>query len=204
MSGVQRLSLNFGAVVTTDDELLASIVPGQVVTPDLVYSLAIDATSEVTQYPVDEGANVTDHVRPKPITIRIDALLTDSGLDPAKADTEAPEGTSEATFKQLDDQRLAGALLTLHTDQKDFANMVITSLSRTQDKSLTRAVRFTCTLQEIRIVQTLVKALEQPKIKKAAPKQDTGTQQGTDASDENRSHLHQWFGHKALPLGDET
>ena len=36
--------------------------------------------SEATQYPVEKGANITDHVRPKPISITFEGIVSASPL----------------------------------------------------------------------------------------------------------------------------
>src|SRR5713101_5273233 len=71
-----------------------SISPGGLPTPAipavaLLDVITIDATlqevhkadAEVTEHPVELGADITDHVRPKPVELRIEGIISDTPID---------------------------------------------------------------------------------------------------------------------------
>lgn len=60
---------------------------------DAVERLQLEAAAEVTEHPVEQGANIADHVRPTNRTLRLEAWVTDT---PVTAPTTAMDGATAA------------------------------------------------------------------------------------------------------------
>lgn len=143
--------------------------------------LVIDATmqethsaaSEVTEHPVEVGSDITDHIRPKPIEVRIDGIITNAplqtdalslalgasplapGLALANAAALALIGKAEFTkdaFNTLRRIRDNGVLVVLNTAYEAYENMAMTDLQIVRDQNTGDALHFTATFRQIVIV----------------------------------------------------
>lgn len=148
------------------------------------------ASAEVTEFPVEVGADVTDHVRPKPKVLVLTGLISDTPLDTSllrAAISNAPfafeianavdpvEKTalsrSELHFAALQALLDARAPFLVHTPYRDYENMVITDLSSARDR--TEALTFRATLREIVLAESQTTTISVPP-PPAAPKKSKG------------------------------
>ena len=59
---------------------------------DLAFSYGAEHSSEVTTHPVESGANIADHVRVKPMQIKLEVLVTNSPI------ADLPDGSRQGKF----------------------------------------------------------------------------------------------------------
>lgn len=151
--------------------------------------------NEVTDHPVENGADITDHVRPKPDVITIEGLVSNTPMTHAQrtrminqlgitlssaSDADyliGVPGYAEAAFAALRALRDNGTLFTVQTSLYTYNNMVMVSLTVPRNKDIGDALRFTCQCKSIRLVSNqLVPATIQanPAKKIATGKQATG------------------------------
>ena len=140
------------------------------VTLDVSISEQHTGTNEVTDHPVEEGVNIVDHVRPKPDTLKIEGLVTNTP-SPTSDAPSFPVTVGDVTFlsKSKFDAARAGTaysdllalkenatLITVVTGLRTYDNMVIESLDVPRDARTGQALRFSCSLKQIRtaVVQT--------------------------------------------------
>ena len=125
----------------------------QMITLDAATTESYSRDVDVTEHPVEQGANVSDHVRPKAGTLTVSGILTDierlSFNTPqnlvVKGRTVAQVGQSTyhksrsgraiANFKQLEALRDGGTLVNVDTPARLHKDMLIQSLGWTRDKS---------------------------------------------------------------------
>ena len=116
--------------------------------------------SELTAHPVEEGADVTDHVRTLPITLTIDGIVSDTPIGAAAVQraNESPLGgeflPSRDALAYLRGVRLQREPVTVETSLSTYENMVLTSLQVPQDARTGDSLRFTASFQQIEIVRT--------------------------------------------------
>ena len=131
---------------------------------DLAFSDNATHSSEITKYPVEQGANVADHVRVNPLTLSASVFVSNTPIDDlpdhsrAKAVSSIPLGGSpllRATSAQVaqftdtvfyDGDFIAGTyailrslhdehtILTATTPIKNYQNMILTKVSLMRDK----------------------------------------------------------------------
>lgn len=121
---------------------------------DASLSEAHNTSNDVTDHPVEKGADITDHVRQKPKTLRLTGLVSNTPLpDPGKPVEFKPEAASTAyqDLMRLADQ---GETITVVTALRTYEDMVIESLDVPRDASLGQTLQFTCSLKQIRSVET--------------------------------------------------
>lgn len=148
------------------------------------------ASAEVTEFPVEVGADITDHVRPKPKGLVLTGLISDTPLDTSllrAAISNVPfafeiagaanpaERTvlsrSELFFAALQALLDARAPFLVHTPYRDYENMVLTDLSVPRDH--TEGVTFRATLREIILAESQTTTVSVPP-PPAAPKKSKG------------------------------
>lgn len=168
---------------------------------DASVSESHEFSSEVTQYPVEQGGAVTDNIRPKPIVVTIEGIVSDTpiggvaALRHVGARGDGKTTPSSEALAALEAIRLARDPVTITTTLRTFDNMVMTSLSVPRDAATGAALRFSATFQQIIVVTnsrstvrvTPVRA--QPKrtaTPSAASKKDKGNVQKPDTKYVNR------------------
>lgn len=171
---------------------------------DAVISEEHTSELEVTDSPVETGESISDHAYMKPKKLKIVAGVSDVILNPltrfSGADKfGAGDSRSVTAFKLLQELQETREPFNVQTGLKLYSNMVITSLSVTQDKESAKAAMFECHLREVIIVETqTVKYPPRSKAKQARATKDSGKVQPKDAPKDKppSSTLNKTFGEK--------
>jgi hypothetical protein len=119
--------------------------------------------SEVTQFPVEDGADITDHVRTLPKVVTIEGVVSDTPLGKAavaRAGVNAliedgliePTTASADALAALTEIHEAREPVTITTSLRLYENMVMESLTIPRDAETGAALRFTATFRQIVIV----------------------------------------------------
>lgn len=146
---------------------------------DTLLSEKVSEPVQVTDHPIEEGANPSDHRRVLPVALTIEGVLTNTPLPEADrtargaAERGATTGWAQRQYEALRALRL-GELLTVQTPARKYQNMQITELARTRDSGLgTDTVQFTCQLKEVFVVKTDTVRLERVTKRTGIPKKPT-------------------------------
>ena len=127
--------------------------------------------SEITEHPVEFGANVTDHVRARPKTIEINGLITDTPVVfLASLLAESPvKGSFIPSFSRVGDaydefERMIDFAQTVDvvTSLTEYSNMAIESCSVVRDASRGNVLDCSLSLKEIVIASALTIGLPIP------------------------------------------
>ena len=188
-------------------------------------TLAVDAAitetaqfdAEVSEHPVENGAAIVDHVRPKPVVVRIDGVVSDTPTTSAQVSRasatlggqlDGPQnapGYADAALAFLLDLRTNPRLVTIDTKRRTYDDMVLTSLTVPEDVKTGDALRFTATFRQVRQVTVRRVALltATPSTK---PKVKTGTKPTATASAplQNQSILRRIAGSSAVSSARST
>ena len=136
---------------------------------DVATSVIRNIPSKVTQHPIEDGSNITDHVIQEPKTISIVAKISDASFTFLEDDifTEtrrlevgqtagvrrvAQEGRSQLALEALEAIRDEAQVFTLSTRDQVFPNCVFTSFSIPRDKDTGQASIMEFTVQEVETV----------------------------------------------------
>jgi hypothetical protein len=166
-------------------------------TPAKIDSLVLDASIteshvgevEVTEHPVEKGAAISDHSRPRPDLLTIEGLVSNTPLNLTQAQRAgAAQGTeqaiqgqpgyAEAAYAILRDLRETGKLITVVTALRTYDNMVMVQLTVPRSAKTGEALRFTAQFKQVRVVQNKVTTITVAKEPKARGKTSTGKQVG--------------------------
>lgn len=157
--------------------------------------------NDVTLYPVEEGSQISDHIRRMPDKVTITGWITDSPInddDLAAFNQSADGGESESpsrvltTFGLLHDLMDSRELMTVYTRHKTYTNMALQSCNIPRNGNIGEALNFTLEFVNLRIVSTqtvdvpagiskkLDKKAGASTQKKTQPKVDKGAEQTND------------------------
>lgn len=181
-----------------------------IITVDATIQEIHSAEAEITEHPIERGANITDHIRPKLKCYTIEGIITNTPLDENGEISDAARNAAlalgvalpvvpvnstldvirtgglsraKATFYVL--QRLVDAAqtITIHTPLRDYPSMALESVSVIRGIETSRGgIRFQAVCKEIRTVDAL-KTVTSSLPASAQPAKDMGTQNAAAASD---------------------
>lgn len=122
---------------------------------DLAISETHGFESEVTEHPVERGADMVDHVRARPIEIRLECIVSDTPIGAIATDpTRLPEGQdaplpSEDAYARLLAIRDARQPVPVETSLGTFTSMALLSLSVPRSRETTGGLFFTVAFRQI-------------------------------------------------------
>lgn len=116
--------------------------------------------SEVTSHPVEEGADITDHVRAQPITVSLDCVVSDTPVGEmatrrgdVDADGVPMARPSSVAFERLVAIRDARQPVVVETALHVYRDMVLQSLSVPRAVGNGDALRFRATFVQVKLVK---------------------------------------------------
>jgi len=144
-------------------------------------------TKEVTNHPVESGADVTDHTRVLPLEITIHGWVTDDPIIFLKSLRALPSvsGGSPLTrsfdaWRELNRIMDEESTLKVVTDLDEFENMVLTGIDTIKEKDTGRILDATITLKKITIATTEVVDAPEPQQENRSDKTNNGKKTGKD------------------------
>ncbi len=142
-----RRRVRFGVAVS--DEFL----PVGAVELDASLNETHSSSVDVTQHPVEDGADITDHVRIKPETISITGVVTNTPLIFLASFRESPTRAEEAyeTMRELLRNREPISVI---TTLRQYDNMILTNMQTSRDARTGNVVQCTLNFQEIIIANS--------------------------------------------------
>lgn len=128
-----------------------------------LFSLDLDVTqdevhewsNDVTQFPVEIGAQITDHIQPMPDKINITGMISNSAigevaLNKIKNGDDLVQTAFELLRKLMDDR----VLVTVYTRYKVYTDMALKSCNIPADSSIGDAISFKLEFVNVRLVNT--------------------------------------------------
>lgn len=169
------------------------------------------STNTLTKHPVEEGSPISDHSRPEPDGLVMECLISETPLTREQMQRAIDSGASNesdptpqfvpgyAKFAYDVLQGLRGQLLTVITGLRSYGSgdsqkMAITALSFPRSVATVNCLRFSITLETVRVVRNKLTRTA-PSKDKRRKKQDAGVVTPQDEGDasQNSSILHDLF-----------
>lgn len=128
---------------------MSAIVDGYEINVTISESHARQA--DVTDHPVEDGANVVDHVRLQPTRLRLEGAVSDTPVGAIADDLgdTLPSSDAYETIKRIYEAREP---VTVVTSIETYPNMVCESLDIPRDRRTGNALRFTASFRQVRLV----------------------------------------------------
>jgi hypothetical protein len=135
----------------------AQVLPSQLVMiDDFLIDVILNEThefeNEVTEYPVESGSNITDNVRPKPIVVTMECLVSNSPIGFLKDLRDAVSEPADDCYEHLQKIRDRRDYVTIRTSLRTFTSMVLKNLSIPRAQGRGDELRFTATFQQVQTV----------------------------------------------------
>lgn len=108
--------------------------------------------SEVTEFPVESGSTISDNIRPKPITIVMECIVSNTPLENASRFRKDGSVPTEDAYAMLQKIRTDRRLVTISTSLQDYTNMAMESLSIPRASGRGDELRFSATFKQVQIV----------------------------------------------------
>lgn len=127
---------------------------------------------EVSEHEVEVGANISDHAREKPETIRISGVVSNTPIaESDRRDQEGrlrrgSEGRADSAYDALRKIKSERQPVTVVTSLRQYENMVMTSLSVPRDAERGDSLHFTAAFKQIRTVASETVRVELPRAQK--------------------------------------
>lgn len=149
---------------------------------------------DFTEHPVEQGADISDHARPKQKQLVLDCFLTDTPLpgNDVLHPGHFQQWRSIDSLHSLGNLRDKGSLVVVVTELKTYQNMVITSLTVPVDAKTGDGIRFSLTLRELRIVESQVDVHDAQNDR--SKKKDKGAKPVAPATEQQESAASAGFG----------
>jgi hypothetical protein len=150
-------------------------------------------SSEITEFPVEEGLNISDNARPKPFMLKLECYISDFPL-PSEGRTQVSSGAinqrpkaskkrSENAFATLVRLKDEGIPITVTTGLNTYDSLVIQSIDVPRDKTLRAGLRFSIVMKEVRIVKTETVNIRKARESKGQGKKKDGPKTPETASE---------------------
>lgn len=139
---------------------------GEEITLDITESISIDGSSEITDFEVEEGVNISDHATTSPKVISVSGFISDVPLD--ATGTYDPEATGKHTEAR---ERFNVAWEGRELLNIDFGptrgtheNYLISSFPQTWDSDTGNGFNVSLSLKQIRIAKPKVRNLDAERV----------------------------------------
>lgn len=127
---------------------------------DIIVNEGASATARVTKNPVENGADINDHIIIDPMTFTVTGVVSNA----ASGFFDIADSAAQLFRNRTNSQAAWDDLLKLQADRipftliqglRSYDNVVITSLTENQDATTSNALMFTATLTELILVDTI-------------------------------------------------
>ena len=161
---------------------------------DAVTSESHSFDVDVTEHPVETGSAISDHARPRPNRLTLDAVISNTPLTAAaQSNSDSTQGDdsvgrAQAAMRRFEEMRDTSELLMVVTPARIYANMVIESMTVPRDPSTGDALRFSLSFKQVRVVANKAVVVE-PQVTRAKKKQNLGNQNPPKTSDTTKDKV---------------
>lgn len=136
--------------------------------------------SRVTQYPVEDGSPMTDHIQNVPDMLVLQGFVTNS---PVQELIESGPRNGQTAFEALEEIHQTREPVRVFTTLKEYSSMALVSLNVPKSADTGDALRFSATFRKIRIVSSETVTVEDLR------KDDNGTtDRGSDPKDKGNQN----------------
>ena len=119
--------------------------------------------SEVTDYPVESGGSISDNIRPRPITVSMEGIISNTPLEPMLTARSVgfgdefgePEKSAQNAHAHLLQVFAGREPVTIRTSLGTYKSMAMTSLDMQRDSSTIDCLKFNARFQQISIANDI-------------------------------------------------
>ena len=154
--------------------------PDNQLTVDFLENESHSWAVDVTRFPVEEGADISDHVQPQPRTVTINGIVNETPLGFIDAaTTDYSESRTVAAVKFLRDLYARRQTVTLATKNETYDRMICTGISFARGSRTGEKLPYTVSFTEITQVKSVEVPLKSPAKDADGSRRKQGTGSGT-------------------------
>ena len=147
---------------------------------DAVVSEAHNMTADVTMHPVENGSNITDHIREQPKEITLNGIVSGHPIK-FLASLRVQQDPVKDAYQTIRDIMEKSLLVDVVTTLTTYESMAVTSVSISRDAANGNILNASLSLREVRIVNRDEENLPKPANASRAKEADEGTKPPKEA-----------------------
>lgn len=159
------IGLMFKTKVRIGENAASEILPIGAIELDASIDETHTTANEITQYPVEDGVDISDHIRRQPNIVIIHGISTDHPLEAGGA---MMSGRSLETYQDLLAILDEAKLVSVVTSLRQYDDMAVESVVVPRNNQLGKSVDMTITLKQVLTAE----------VSETAGTKDKGTQSG--------------------------
>lgn len=140
-------------------EALYGVTQTVIFADDVSVYIVVDATldeqhkgeAEVTEFPVETGADITDHIRPKPIEFTMTGVISNTPLDFLNFGSDSQAEAAWADLLKIQEKAI---IVNITTALRTFYDMALLSVTCTRDAANSNIIKFTSNWRQIKTVSS--------------------------------------------------
>ena len=153
----------------------------EIIQLDATLDATLTHTMTVTDFPVEDGANISDHAQQQPAVVTIRRLVSATPLRLFAFGLRRGRARPRQAFEILVELQNTRELVRIVTDLRTYDNMALTNFSAPRRTDTKNALLFTATFREVRIVSSEIVTLSPDEdVQKTATKKEEGGKITTD------------------------
>jgi hypothetical protein len=128
----------------------------EVITLDATLDVNIANAMIVTAFPVEDGADISDHAQKQPVTVTMRSLVSATPLRIFSLGALSGDARPRGAFEILTELQNSKELVRIVTDLATYDNMVLLSFDTPRRQDTKNALLFTAVFREIRLVSSQI------------------------------------------------
>ena len=146
MIHIQRVNSETGAI-------------SEVITLDATLDVNITHTLLVTDFPVEDGADISDPAQKQPVSVTLRSLVSATPLRIFSFNIIIGDARPRAAFEVLEELQNSKELVRIVTDLRTYDTMMLTSFNAPRRQDTKNALLFTAVFREVRLVSSQIVTL---------------------------------------------
>jgi hypothetical protein len=145
----------------------------------------------ITEHPVEEGINISDHIRRLPYTLEISGIVTNTPIvnlekedpqSPNTLDTSSPADRVALSYSELNEMLSNGTIVDAITSLATYSNMVIQNRTITRNAENGNVLNVTISLRELLTAETEQVPVPEPVVTSKRQTTDRGKKTKKEAN----------------------
>ena len=147
----------------------------EVITLDAALDVNLSHSMTVTDFPVEDGASISDHAQQQPASVTIHGLVSSTPMRIFSFGAIAGNARPRAAFEILLELQATRELVRIVTDLRTYDNMALTGIDAPRRQDTKNALLFTATFREVRLVSSQIVTLPaEEEVQQTATKAEEG------------------------------
>ena len=170
-------------IIYWEHEGSTATAPFFVSLPDVTVTELHRSGNTITRHPVEQGADITDHVTLEPDGLQVEAYWTNTPLM-LLASLRNQRDRAEREYERLMDLHQKAYLATIISTLREYDQMMLTKLEAPRDSSTGDGVMVRMDFERVTFAESQLVDAPEPTVARANPVKKEGRQATEDASRE--------------------